>query len=106
MTVRLKVAIHSPQRRALLHLDAARRPYFGVRTRLALRAHPTDRQHVVVDGETLPALAHRYLGDVNLQWVLADLNSLQTLDNPTTGTVLRIPDPVRLTQETLKNGNQ
>ncbi len=55
---------------------------------------PTGRMtgyHTVVEGDRIDLLAHRYLGDVNLWWVIADYNDLFFCQDLDIGTKLRIP---------------
>jgi hypothetical protein len=57
-----------------IHVDGAGRelPYVLLRT---LPPQPQDvAGHVVVDGDRLDLLAHRYLGDSELYWRICDAN--------------------------------
>lgn len=50
--------------------------------------------HILIVGERLDTLAHRYLGDETLWWVIALVNRIQDPFSLTAGTRLRIPgDP-------------
>ncbi len=50
------------------------REYLGLRVSLDIAPRPDDRFHTVVAGDRLDVLAHRYLGDARLWWVICDCN--------------------------------
>ena len=50
-----------------------------------------DRFHTVTDGDRLDLLAHRYLGEAKLWWLICDYNDIFFPLELTPGTVLRIP---------------
>jgi hypothetical protein len=45
----------------------------------------------VTDGDRLDLLAHRYLGEAKLWWIICDYNDILFPLELTPGTVLRIP---------------
>lgn len=59
----------------------------------AHRHHPRhdDRLHTVVEGDRLDLLAHRYLGDARLWWIICDYNDLFFPLALDPGLALRIP---------------
>lgn len=63
----------------------------GVRQRIKATPRHDDRFHTVTDGERLDILAHRYLGDANLWWIICDYNDLFFPLELEPGMVLRIP---------------
>jgi len=50
-----------------------------------------DRLHIVVEGDRLDLLAHRYLGDARLWWIICDYNDLFFPLALDPGLALRIP---------------
>ena len=68
--------------------DAA---FLGNRPRTAVPPRPDDLTHAVAEGDRLDLLAHRYLGDARLWWVIADANDIFWPMDLETGAVLRIP---------------
>lgn len=60
------------------------------------RYYPTSfisRRHVVSDEQRLDQIASAYYGDAEMWWVIAAANpEVFFPENPTPGTVLRIPD--------------
>lgn len=50
-----------------------------------------DRHHTVKQGERLDTLAHRYLGDPALWWVIAEYNNIFWMLDVRVGRELRIP---------------
>ncbi|MEQ8821023.1 MAG: hypothetical protein RLY93_12335 [Sumerlaeia bacterium] len=97
-----RLALTSPQRRALAHRDDAGRVRFGTRPRLRLPPHETDRFHVVGETDRIDLIAYDYLGDVELFWVIAEINHLALPMTLTPGVTLRIPTADRLNPEVLK----
>lgn len=71
------------------------REYLGVRLPVEIPPRPDDRFHTVVTGDRLDALAHRYLGDANLWWVICDCNNLPLPPKLMPGILLRIPSAER-----------
>ena len=66
--------------------------FWGNRPRIETHHRPDDRFHTVVSGDRIDLLAYRYLGDVNLWWVIADYNDLFFCHDLEIGSVLRIPE--------------
>lgn len=67
------------------------REYLGVRLPVEIPPRPDDRFHTVVTGDRLDVLAHRYLGEANLWWVMCDCNGLLFPFDLQPGTILRVP---------------
>ncbi len=65
--------------------------FWGNRQKIDTPHRPDDRFHTVVEGDRIDLLAHRYLGDVNLWWVIADYNDLFFCQDLEIGSKLRIP---------------
>ena len=63
----------------------------GTRQRIDATPRYDDRFHTVTDGERLDIIAHRYLGDAKLWWIICDYNDLFLPLELEPGTVLRIP---------------
>jgi len=63
----------------------------GTRQRIDATPRYDDRFHTVTDGERLDIIAHRYLGDAKLWWIICDYNDLFFPLDLEPGTVLRIP---------------
>lgn len=70
--------------------------FFGARPRLDATPQPDDRFHLVVEGDRIDLLAHRYLGDPTLWWVLCDYNDIAFPLDLTVGATLRIPSLERV----------
>ena len=69
------------------------REYLGLRVPLDIAPRPDDRFHTVVAGDRLDLLAHHYLGDPRLWWVVCDCNNLPFPLGLRPGMVLRVPVP-------------
>ncbi len=63
----------------------------GTRQRIDATPRYDDRFHTVTDGERLDIIAHRYLGDAKLWWIICDYNDLFLPLDLEPGAVLRIP---------------
>jgi nucleoid-associated protein YgaU len=63
----------------------------GTRPRIDTTARYDDRFHTVTDGDRLDLIAHQYLGDARLWWIIADYNDIFFPLDLTPGAVLRIP---------------
>lgn len=63
----------------------------GTRYRIDAKPRYDDRFHTVVDGDRLDLIAHRYLGEARLWWIIADYNDLFFPLELEIGAVLRIP---------------
>ncbi len=63
----------------------------GTRHRIDTTPRFDDRFHTVAAGERIDLIAHRYLGNAHLWWIIADYNDLFFPLELETGTVLRIP---------------
>lgn len=55
-----------------------------------------DRFHTVIDGDRIDLIAHRYLGDAKLWWIVADYNDLFFPLELEIGAVLRLPSVERV----------
>lgn len=64
---------------------------FGTRQRIDTTPRYDDRFHTVIDGDRIDLIAHRYLGDARLWWIVADYNDLFFPLELETGAVLRLP---------------
>jgi nucleoid-associated protein YgaU len=65
--------------------------YFGRRERIDTTPRYDDRLHTVVEGDRIDLLAHRYLGDARLWWIICDYNDIFFPLELQPGTDLRIP---------------
>jgi len=71
--------------------------HFGPRRPPDIRVAGSDQYRRVVEGDTLPLLAFRMLGDDRFWWVLADFNQILDPRTPLVpGTILRAPGQARL----------
>jgi len=59
-----------------VHVDAAGRETPYLLLRILPPAGPPTAGHLVVDGDRLDLLAHRYLGDPELSWRICDANAV------------------------------
>ena len=75
----------------ILIRDAAGIETLGTRQRIDTTPRPDDRFHTVLDGDRIDVIAHRYLGDARLWWIVADYNDLFFPLELEIGAVLRIP---------------
>lgn len=74
----------------ILYLDGSTE-FLGTRQRIDTTPQPDDVFYTVVEGDRIDLIAHRYLGDARLWWVICDYNDfLLPLELPA-GIVLRIP---------------
>ncbi|MBI5788692.1 MAG: hypothetical protein HZA78_07555 [Candidatus Schekmanbacteria bacterium] len=73
--------------------------FWGNRQKVDTSARPDDRFHTITEGDRVELLAHKYLGDVNLWWVIADYNDLFFCQDLEIGTKLRIPSLERVQLE-------
>jgi nucleoid-associated protein YgaU len=85
-----KIPATSRQQFAKLYQDGDTR-FWGNRPKIDTSPSPDDRFHTVVEGDRIELLAQRYLGDVNLWWVIADYNDLFFCQKLEIGVKLRIP---------------
>lgn len=76
--------------RAIRHRDGAHQ-FHGLRRPIQLPTRPDDRYHVVSTGDRVDRLAHQYLGDATLWWLICDLNDIAFPLDLQPGTRLRIP---------------
>ena len=63
----------------------------GTRPRIDTASRYDDHFHAVTDGDRLDLIAHRYLGDARLWWIIADYNDIFFPLDLAPGAVLRIP---------------
>lgn len=63
----------------------------GMRRRIDTTPRFDDSFHSVVDGDRIDLLAHRYLGNAKLWWIICDYNDLFFPLELELGQVLRIP---------------
>ena len=68
----------------------------GTRQRIDTKPRYDDRFHTVIDGDRIDLIAHRYLGDARLWWIVADYNDLFFPLELETGAVLRLPSVERV----------
>ncbi len=69
------------------------REYLGVRLPVEIPPRPDDRFHTVVTGDRIDVLAHQYLGNASLWWVICECNGIAFPFGLHAGIVLRIPTP-------------
>jgi nucleoid-associated protein YgaU len=65
--------------------------YLGRRQRIDTTPRYDDRLHTVIEGDRIDLLAHRYLGDARLWWIICDYNDIFFPLELQPGTDLRIP---------------
>jgi nucleoid-associated protein YgaU len=65
--------------------------YLGRRQRIDTTPRYDDRLHTVTGGDRIDLLAHSYLGDARLWWIICDYNDIFFPLELTPGTDLRIP---------------
>lgn len=76
-------------------------PVLGSRRRIDCPPRPDDRFHTVRAGDRIDLLAHHYLADARLWWIIADANDLFFPLILTEGTALRIPSFERIQMDLL-----
>ena len=97
----VKVPAASRQQFARLYQEGDKQ-FWGGRTKIDTSPRPDDRFHTVVEGDRIELLAHKYLGDVNLWWVIADYNDLFFCQELKIGARLRIPSSERVQMDVLR----
>lgn len=65
--------------------------FLGTRPRIDTSPRPDDTFHTVVEGDRIDLIAYRYLGRVDLWWVICDYNDIFFPLELTVGSRLRIP---------------
>jgi hypothetical protein len=65
--------------------------YFGRRERIDTTPRYNDRLHTVVEGDRIDLIAHRYVGDAWLWWIICDYNDIFFPLELQPGADLRIP---------------
>ena len=65
--------------------------FLGARPAIESKPRPDDRFHTVIEGDRVDLLAHRYLGQAYLWWIICDYNDIFFPMELTPGTILRIP---------------
>ena len=65
--------------------------FLGNRPQIDRTHRNDDRRHTVVEGDRLDLLAHRYLRDARLWWIIADYSDLFWPLTLEVGAVLRVP---------------
>ena len=70
--------------------------FLGARSRIDVSPHADDRFHTVVEGDRIDLLAHKYLGDPTLWWVICDFNDIAFPLELTVGAMLRMPSIERV----------
>ena len=65
--------------------------YLGRRERIDTTPRYDDRLHTVIAGDRIDLIAHRYLGDARLWWIICDYNDIFFPLELVPGTELRIP---------------
>jgi len=65
--------------------------FIGTRQRIDTTPGPDDVFHTVVEGDRIDLIAYRYLGRVDLWWVICDYNDIFLPLELGVGTALRIP---------------
>ena len=74
----------------VLYIDGADE-FIGSRLQIDISPQPDDLFHVVQDTDRIDLLAHRYLGDPTLWWVICDYNDIFFPLDLEVGVILRIP---------------
>jgi nucleoid-associated protein YgaU len=97
----VKIPSTSRQQFAKLYQDGDKQ-FWGNRPKVDTSPRPDDRFHTVVEGDRIELLAHKYLGDVSLWWVIADYNDLFFCQELEIGAKLRIPSLERVRMEVLR----
>lgn len=65
--------------------------FLGTRLPTEGKPRPDDRFHTVIEGDRVDLLAHRYLGQADLWWIICDYNDLFFPLALDPGLALRIP---------------
>jgi nucleoid-associated protein YgaU len=65
--------------------------YLSTRPPVEIPPQPADRFHEVQIGDRLDVLAYKYLGDVKLWWVIAEVNDIAWGGELEIGATLSIP---------------
>ena len=65
--------------------------FLGTRPAIESKPRPDDRFHTVIEGDRVDLLAHRYLGQAYLWWIICDYNDLFFPLALEPGLALRIP---------------
>lgn len=82
-------------------IDAHGRQYLAKRHKPSIGERVDDRIHECTEGDTLYGIAHAYLGNAELWWVVADFNRIRDpLTTLEAGQLIRLPSIERL-QEVL-----
>jgi len=63
----------------------------ATRQRIDTTPRYDDRFHTIIDGDRIDLIAHRYLGDARLWWIICDYNDIFFPLELEVGTVMRIP---------------
>lgn len=96
----VKIPVTSRQQFAKLYQDGDTR-FWGSRPKIDTSPRPDDRFHTVVEGDRIELLVHKYFGDVNLWWVIADYNDLFCCQELEIGARFRIPSLEHVQMEVL-----
>ena len=65
--------------------------FWGIRPIIEAEEKADDQFHTVVQDDRIDKLAHDYMGDSALWWIIADYNDLFFCHDLEIGSVLRIP---------------
>jgi len=65
--------------------------FLGTRSKIDTTSRHDDRFHTIIDGDRIDLLAHNYLGDATLWWIICDYNDIFFPLDLEIGSVLRVP---------------
>ncbi len=88
---------------SVLYIDKKNGDFLGTRQPLNLKTHNSDIFHTVTeaDSKRIDLISYKYYKDVNLYWIIAEINNiLNPLEIPI-GTILRIPTYERIQMKVL-----
>ena len=78
--------------------------FWSTRPIVKLPPHPTDQFHQVTDADSkrIDLIAWKFYGDVNLWWIIAEVNDIGNPLEIQSGTVLRIPSYDRVQMKVVR----
>ena len=99
-----ELAVTSRYNYAVLYADKETGGFFGTRQPINLKKHSSDLFFQVTDAtnKRLDLIAWKYYKDVNLWWVIAEINNISNPFEVKTGAVLRIPTYERVQMEVIQ----
>ncbi len=84
----------------VLYVDGADE-FLGARQRIDTTPQPDDIFHTVIEGDRIDLIAHHYLENAALWWIICDYNDVFFPLEIGTGRILRIPSIERVQMQLL-----